>query len=350
MTRETKVGLLAGMALILLIGILVSDELSKPGELTAPPIEMAGEGSVTGAGVADGTGGEPIYVEQPAAVDDQAAPMPTRSNPIPVPEELPLERPAHGSGEMMAEAPAEPPPFPATGDLATAIKDTPFLPAHRVEYRRKRYHTVKQGEYLSHIADRYYTDPGLWQEIRDANPGKVAKDGQVRQGVRLVIPFLDDQEDAIDEPAPSRRSATRSRARTITAKAGDTLGALASKHLGSSRDWPALLDANRKLLDAPEDLQVGMKLRLPAAQTEDEADEVDDADDDFYRTPARRRRGAPNGKPYKVRHGDTLSSLADRFLGDSAHWYELYRANQGQIDDPDVLRPGTELLIPRSRD
>lgn len=45
---------------------------------------------------------------------------------------------------------------------------------------------------------------------------------------------------------------------------GDTLSVLAEKHLGSSRRYMEIYDANRDKLRNPDDIQVGMTIRIPA--------------------------------------------------------------------------------------
>jgi len=52
---------------------------------------------------------------------------------------------------------------------------------------------------------------------------------------------------------------------------------------------------------------------------------------------------------YTIRSGDTLSGLAFRFLGSSGRYFEIYQANRDVIDNPDNLRPGTEIRIPGER-
>lgn len=49
----------------------------------------------------------------------------------------------------------------------------------------------------------------------------------------------------------------------------------------------------------------------------------------------------------KVQKGDTLSSLAQRYLGDIARWHEIYDANKKAIGaDPNKLEIGTKLVLP----
>jgi nucleoid-associated protein YgaU len=52
------------------------------------------------------------------------------------------------------------------------------------------------------------------------------------------------------------------------------------------------------------------------------------------------------GKTYTVKKGDTLSKIATKYYGDSKGWKKIYDANKSKIKNPDVLIPGTEIVIP----
>ena len=51
---------------------------------------------------------------------------------------------------------------------------------------------------------------------------------------------------------------------TYQIQKGDTLSVLAEKHLGSSRRYMEIYEANRDKLRNPDDIQVGMTIRIPA--------------------------------------------------------------------------------------
>ncbi len=51
----------------------------------------------------------------------------------------------------------------------------------------------------------------------------------------------------------------------------------------------------------------------------------------------------PSGRTYVVQPGDTLSAIAAAY---DLSWQELWEANQAKIPNPDLIRPGDELLIP----
>lgn len=50
---------------------------------------------------------------------------------------------------------------------------------------------------------------------------------------------------------------------------------------------------------------------------------------------------------YTVRKGDTLSGIAQHFYGKASHWHQIFEANRGSISDPDKIREGQVLRIPK---
>ena len=51
---------------------------------------------------------------------------------------------------------------------------------------------------------------------------------------------------------------------------------------------------------------------------------------------------------YTVVKGDTLSAIAQRFYGKASLWKEIHQANLDQISNPDLIRPGQVLKIPKA--
>lgn len=379
MTRETKVGLLVGMGVILLIGIIVSDHLavmqkeqrelsdfanqsqdslqapdhgdrpsrdlerSAPSRHRQPPAaeqrERAprqwtpdldfGPGpdiipSPTGDRIADRTGMPPAYALDDTRRDDprQAPAAPPRNDRNP--------RNDHNDHDE----------FQPLDDDA-AYEDRFADERHRTEPRQADEpeaitHRVQRHETLYVIAEKYYGDGRYWHTIAEHNAERILNGEHVREGVELVIPNrsgLANIADTSDAATASERAEAAS-ARTIEVRPGDTLGALAAEHLGSSRRWRELLEANSDQLTSDRDLRAGMTLRLPGETA----------------APARatdRPRQAPRrDRTYVVRRGDTLTRIAERELGDGSRWRELYEANRNKLDSPDSLPVGEELHLP----
>jgi len=130
-----------------------------------------------------------------------------------------------------------------------------------------------------------------------------------------------------ETPAAPRASQADDKGHHHVVKAGDDLWGLAERYYGDGRDWRKIAAANPLVLTGgPDRLQIGWRLRIP------------DLEDDSARA---------NRRMITVRRGDTLSSIAERELGTSSRWSEIFRANRSQLNDPDELAVGTRLSLPK---
>lgn len=123
---------------------------------------------------------------------------------------------------------------------------------------------------------------------------------------------------------------------------GDSLSELAEKYLGSANRHLEIFQANREAMRNPNDLSIGMLLKIPAAAGVNPPPEVPEPAEE---TPP--VSGSPAGvTEYRVKWGESLSSIALRTLGDAERYLEIYRLNRNQMKNPDDLHPGMVLKIP----
>jgi nucleoid-associated protein YgaU len=133
----------------------------------------------------------------------------------------------------------------------------------------------------------------------------------------------------------------------IEVERGDSPWSLAEAHLGDGLLWRELYEINRGLPQPdgrswtnPELIVPGWQLRLPSAQhvpTPQSPTETTDAADVIH----------------VVQRGDTLSSIADQYLGDPTRYPKLFDANCDRIQpdgrrltDPNLIVVGWNLVIP----
>ncbi|MDP7519817.1 MAG: LysM peptidoglycan-binding domain-containing protein [Phycisphaerales bacterium] len=124
----------------------------------------------------------------------------------------------------------------------------------------------------------------------------------------------------------------------VKVRSGDTLTAIAARTLGDGDEWHRFVIANPGI-DANH-LRVGQILKIPA------------------RIPARAtvttvRQASPSarvpttGRTHRIGEGDTLTSIASDYYGDSQRWSEIFEANRTALGgNPDRLRVNVVLVIP----
>jgi nucleoid-associated protein YgaU len=56
--------------------------------------------------------------------------------------------------------------------------------------------------------------------------------------------------------------------------------------------------------------------------------------------------GGQSSRTYTVQSGDTLSKIAKQFYGDANSYMKIFEANRGQLNNPNQIQPGQELVIP----
>ena len=132
--------------------------------------------------------------------------------------------------------------------------------------------------------------------------------------------------------APATAAGTK-----YTIKAGDTLSTIAGDFYKDTRKWSVIAKANPGV--DPSKLKIGQVINVP----------TDGAIARQATTVPERASNAsrPAGTTHTVATGETLSAIAERYLGSKGAWKRLYEANKDAIgSDPAKLKVGTKLVIP----
>lgn len=339
MTREHKLALIVGFALILVVGVFVSDHFSKA-RLAKPGDQLA-----TSAGMPRAQQNQPVAYPKaepvlqlasnppaPAPVAPQHEPgtwttgdKPTLGGGLagdvsagatrgPSLAGDPRVTPTRGGADLPAAAgplvdvPSEggvrlPIPAPQTRDTRTAATvptptPNPALPVSSGELKK---HTVAKGDSLAKISRKYYGDDKLWNRLAEYNKSRVSADNNVNLGVTLMIPPRDV---LMGQASLAPEGARPPAARTELAKADATKA-------GSKPD-PRKLDPKKADPKKPE--------TAPAPKAAE--------------------------RTYTVKSGDTLALIAERELGSGKRWREIQRLNTGTLGDDDTIAVGMVLKLP----
>lgn len=334
MTREHKLALIVGFSLILLVGVLISDHLSRARQAKVSPVGPS-ETTIADASLPPPT--DPLRV-----LSEVMSQMPPVQPEQPQVREAAVVPPAGEPGtaggqgqELTDRTPVSPPPAPTTiaqgreasrgpdaaligavegmgGQVVqgpdghaeirlpeavrTVPRNSPSPQVHATNEKLAtstqgdapvmtepmKVHAVKQGETLFQISSKYYGTGHLWRELAKFN-GVSDKAGQVRVGAQLKIPT---RESLTGRPAPQQQRATTTP--------------------------PAAPPAPGK---------------KPA--------------------PGETRPGRIEVATYTVKRGDTLGGISKKVLGTSKRWQEIAKLNK--LDDEDSIPAGMVLKVPAMR-
>lgn len=144
---------------------------------------------------------------------------------------------------------------------------------------RKAMHTIRRGDNLFDLAERYLGDGTKYPRIVDANPGLHPQRLQLGMKIRIpdsASPSMS-REDRLRQLARETESDPRkpktqpakkksSETETYTVRKGDTLTRIAKRLLKDSNQWQTLYAMNRDQLSKPEALREGQKIRVPVVR------------------------------------------------------------------------------------
>jgi nucleoid-associated protein YgaU len=151
---------------------------------------------------------------------------------------------------------------------------------------------------------------------------------------------------SINPPAPASPTTTAKTSPSVapasgttkyTIKAGDTFSTIAGDFYKDTRKWSVIAKANPGV--DPARLKVGQVINVPTdGAVARQATTVPERASAVAR---------PGGTTHTVATGETLSAIAERYLGSKGAWKRLYEANKDAIgSDPAKLKVGTKLVIP----
>lgn len=290
MSNQTKIGLLLGLGVVLLVGIIVSDHLATQSQNhiteAGPVVATIGDINPTNQRP-DIRSNFLAQAPTPSYETELANPQTAMGTQLPSVQIIsPMPQPVMQPGispmatatmpqlTVAVAAPAQLPPpaqlvqAPAAAPPATAVAIAP-QPAPQ---KAQRTYTIKEGDTLSSIAAATLGSRNRWKDILDANASTLGAAKNLKIGTAILIP----ETEAKMAPAPVTASLVpppvkpalppAAKPRTYTVAKGDLLGSIAARTLGSIKKTKELVAANRKALPQGEKtvLHTGMVLTIPA--------------------------------------------------------------------------------------
>jgi len=339
MARETKVGLLAGLAFIICFAIILANRGRQ--EPIAPPRSY----------LADGGASVPGAVQQGAS----------RVNAMPAGRNTAVSR---------ADRPASVAPAASGADLVL-----PESPAgHPGPATRNPSLSGAGGETgVNQPGERVLTSPLPYGRGSDRIQDDILRRQELER--RLGNPAPDFGATGAPNPQTALPSGNRSSPRPessansvpYTVAPGDTLSKIALAQFGnkSQASINAIFDANRSILTSPDTLKAGLVLSLPVSEATprppNRERERPVSPTAKAPTPARTEEGrshpskksaekpVPAPRWYQVKKNDRYVSIAREQLGDAARWRELHELNKDKFPDPQMIREGVRIKLPTTK-
>ncbi len=358
MTRELKLALIVGFALVLLVTVLISDHLSKarkaqlagnvtdaPTGVVTAPNEPAPGPVVT---INQGTGGGIITSDKPVLI----GPAPTDPN-----------------AGLVVKDPANDPTI--TSQIATRGGETlPVMPPMvrhlRSQYDQRSLPTASiQGSppMLVPVGGRRPSIPPTMAETKPSVPPRYF-DGIAQQPINAesdVTPSRSAPELAEKVAHDREAAAPKGDERWHTVANGESTLCTAARHevlRQAGEYWTTLKEANSDLaMGAKGQLRVGVKVRIPdpASMGIKEAPKADKPEvtkpkETRIASDKPKAEKAEVSKPkgprsYTVQKGDTLGTISQKQLGSSKRVDDILKLNK-DIRNPNALRVGAKIVLP----
>ncbi len=284
MTREHKLSLIIGFAVVLIVGVLISDHLSGARQAA---LDETDPGPILDTSFDDAH-----LSSELALVNDRGEIEPAVDTISAAPESA-----LASAGDAAPERDEPQSGLEWIRDQARGVFSGPTPPvAAQTDgvqtldmgegYRRSRQESprldpdaefdiyiVRPGESLWSIAEDQLGSGQRYREIERLNQDRLAASG-LRPGLNLRLPIAPgalqpeaEPEDPRDAPAPVATTSlptSRAEATTYTVKKGDTLSEISQEMLGTIKRMDEIIEANSDKLDDANDIRVGMVLTIPA--------------------------------------------------------------------------------------
>ncbi len=354
MTKETKIGLLVGLAFIILFAIILSEKGAGPrpgGPAQFTQVDSLHQrNSQPGATTVTNAGRLPLPVEAVARETPKPRPKPT----------LPAAQPS-----------------PAQTELARRRDDAVLPTVDPSLITRVDVAAAERPAADTRLADATPTSPTVVippsGEPRRPDATTPARTPESAIASAQDFRTLQGRIDAIEipPPRPHRISATAVEngpvalssldcTQSYTVQPGDTLTSIARKTMGSgsAASVAAIFKANSATLKNEHSLRVGQTLNIPSETCPTPAPGGDlvgppaptrlaDAGPSRQAAPRTIERASTRlSRTYEVQPRDTLSKIAKRELGSPQRYKEIEALNRDVLGRRGQLQPGMKLKLP----
>jgi nucleoid-associated protein YgaU len=370
MTRETRIGLLVGLAFIVTFGLVLSELTGSTEPVRAPRT----------AGVIESRNetwmpiiAQPLVQDVPAvaAVDTRlsgGSAEPAGGEAV-VRSALVTPKPVAAGGTVETQLQMQPAPVvAAAANTANSIADAASSVINAATSSKEPAgpkYTVVAGDSLRKIARKQYgaENEKEYTKIFEANRGSMSDETSLKIGQELVIPALKPAAPKVAAAAPVAAPAVAAAAPQPKPGVAPVPAVAQPVQVAAIAGQPAPKEAKPAARSGVEELdarQLKDKFLmssaapataiqpLPAEQKEATAATIAAAADGAGKPKAAPASEGKSGKVYVVKEKDTLAKIARLHLNSSSNEavMKIYNANKDKLSSPTKLPVGAELRIP----
>lgn len=319
MTRETKIGLLVGLAFIIVIGILLSDHVTMTSQPPQAALAEAGP-NVRQAVAVPSVSNSAVSPLTPENVTPQQTVLIQQD--LHQPQPAPQVNVRVGGSDQPAIAVATP---DAAAPAAAISQDNP------VQQPAQPYISQLPQNGDQRLPGQVAMDP-LQQTARNHGEALIPADNRTNTGTA-------------DIHANDRTVSTQE----YVVVAGDTLSKLAGRFYGANTkaNRDLIVQANPSLKENPNLLIVGRAYLIPSQKiTAAVSPSPTQAVAAAAPQQSAQNAAALNSYNYQVQSGDSLWKIATEQLGDAGQVATIKTLNQDLLKGSDVVRVGMTLKLP----
>ena len=364
MTREHKLALIVGFALVLVVGVLVSDHFSsarksQPGS-TMSVLGPRGSGAAEPSLRQAADNAAPRDLAMNGSSERRIGMPPTtpaaaptyRDTDVLVPTSTQADAPSYQTGSVQPQNYPIREPYPGVNTGAPFDPQSPQIVSMAPTIPQGGAQNAPIGAPLVHT-----NHVPVEQPRNDIPPGFEVPAS--RPEIVIAPPETQPQ---IVEPTKPLLPVSKGKVQRRSVKEGETLYSLAQEFYGDGNLWSKLKEYNKGKVGANGSVREGVTLTFPPKDVLQGRASLGDGT-----TPAAApasttprstvpgptiagqvRPAAATSKTYTFQRGDVLSTVAQKTLGSARRWQELVDANPGVLDDPDNVAVGTVIKIPTS--
>ena len=339
MTRESKIGLLVGLGFVIVVGILLSEQVTRSSEPARASLDAAGS-AVRAAAAAPGAGEDPEVARAAALLASDARRVgPGPRAIVPTQDELA----AGPTTPIVAVGGATSLPAGATVLVAPPVAAAVDRGSDRLA-RGASAPAGSGGDGWDALATEFGGRTVGVAVCPTATPATASAPSSFAATKPPADPLF------VPAGPPASAGARRATVVSYVARPGDTLGRLADRALGAdtAAARAAIQSLNPSLAANPDLLIVGVTYRLPAPPPTRYTVAVAD-DRPASARPATGRQGdaaPPRGRTYTVQPGDSLWRIAQTQAGDASAVAAIQSLNASVLGGRDTVHPGMVLRLP----